>query len=83
MIGTLLRVGCIALLTLRCASFVPTIPMDECDERCGTEAAEELSLAIALLACDELVDAELSDEITPERCRLAARVANSCRTLCR
>lgn len=59
------------------------IPMEECDERCGTAAAEQLSLDIALLACDELVAAELSEEVTLERCQLAARVANSCRVLCR
>ena len=70
-------------IAFACAMLAPTIPMAECDARCGTAEAEALSRELALEACDELVAAELSDEITPERCRLAAVVANSCRTLCR
>ena len=66
-----------------CASVAPSIPMVECDARCGSAAAEQLSLELALAACDELTAAELSEYITPERCRLVAVLANSCRTLCR
>lgn len=66
-----------------CASLAPSIPMAECDERCGTAAAEALSLELAIAACAELTAAELSEYVTPERCHLVAIMANSCRTLCR
>lgn len=73
----------IALFQPGCALFAPSIPMAECDARCGTQKAEDLSRSIAILVCDELVEAGLSDAITLERCYLAATVANSCRSLCR
>ena len=73
----------VALTSPGCATVVPTIPLEECDARCGTAEAEQLSLDVALAACDELTAAELSEHITPERCRLVAILANSCRTLCR
>lgn len=72
-----------ALGSIGCASVVPAIPIEECDARCGTEAAEDLARAVALAACEELVAAEVHEAITIERCQLAAIVANSCRTLCR